>query len=82
MTKMSRNEATNDAVRSHPARGPRIALVALTLAGALALGGCREAEQDRPLTYEPGTYLGQEDESLSAETLDTLRERGRQGQQM
>ena len=58
------------------------AIAIAALASALAVAGCREAEQGRPIEYEPGTYLGQEDQPISAETLDVLRERARQGQQM
>lgn len=61
---------------------PRAGLIAAALAAGLALAGCREAEQGRPLDYEPGTYLGQPDEPLSDETLDTLRQRAASGQQL
>lgn len=52
---------------------------AVLLSGVLGLAGCREAEQDRPLDYDPGTYQGQQDQTLSEETLDQLRERARRG---
>jgi hypothetical protein len=42
---------------------------------ALAVQSCREDEQDRVLMYEPGTYLGQPDEPLDQEQVDTLRQR-------
>ena len=43
---------------------------------ALALAGCREEEQNRPLQYKPGVYQGAEDEKLSEEELNELRFRG------
>ena len=64
-------------VRSFPARtlwftrGSLIAAVAV-----LALAGCREAEQGRPLMPEKGVYGGTEDQKLDPETLDKLRQRG------
>jgi len=52
------------------------ALRLLALLGvALAVQSCREDEQDRVLMYEPGTYLGQQDEPLDQEQVDTLRQR-------
>ncbi len=46
---------------------------------AAALAGCSESEE-RPLSYEPGVYGGAEDEELSAEAREALRERvARQG---
>lgn len=48
----------------------------LAIAGlALATQGCREDEQNRPLTYDKGTYQGQPDQRLSPEQVDTLRQR-------
>jgi len=60
--------------------GLRALTLGLAVAGTVALGGCRESEQDRPLDYEPGVYLGQDDEQLSSDTLDVLRDRARRGQ--
>ncbi len=48
------------------------------IAGAglvLALSGCDESEQGRILRYEKGTYLGQEDNSLSDAQREELRAR-------
>ncbi len=53
------------------------ALVACTLAAGLALTACREDEQNRILSYEPGTYLGQPDSALSESTREALRARAR-----
>ncbi|MEQ8602465.1 MAG: hypothetical protein RIB45_04035 [Marivibrio sp.] len=56
--------------------------LALAAVGLLMLGGCRESEQNRPLDYEPGVYLGQQDEPLDEGVVDQLRDRARSGQQM
>lgn len=45
-------------------------LVALAM-----LAGCREDEQDRPLSYSKGTYQGKPDTALPDETLGALRQR-------
>ena len=42
---------------------------------ALAAQGCREEEQDRPLTYDKGTYQGQPDPALTDQQVQTLRQR-------
>lgn len=63
-------------------RSVRAGVLALTAVGLLTLGACKESEQNRPLTYEPGVYLGQEDEPLADGMLDQLRDRARTGQQM
>jgi hypothetical protein len=39
---------------------------------ALALSACAEEEQNRVLSYEKGTYLGNVDQSLSLEQLRQL----------
>ena len=45
----------------------------------LALAGCREEEQGRPLDYEPGVYPGDKPSTpLSEETLSELRQRALQ----
>lgn len=48
--------------------------VALLAASALALSGCKGT--DRPLSYEKGVYGGKTDEPLTAEQVETLRQRG------
>jgi len=55
---------------------------ALATLGLLLLGACQESEQNRPLSYEPGVYLGQPDEPLDDGVVDQLRDRARSGQQM
>lgn len=50
-------------------------LIGLTIA-ALAMSGCRESEQDRPLSFKPGVYQGKQDEKLTEQELDRLRQRG------
>lgn len=51
----------------------------LWLLGALGVGlllqGCREDEQNRPLLYDKGTYLGQNEPPLEAQQVDELRYR-------
>lgn len=42
---------------------------------ALAISGCRKEEQNRPLQFEKGTYLGQQDQTLSEDQLRELRQR-------
>jgi hypothetical protein len=49
-----------------------VGLVALA-----TLAGCREHEQERPLSYAKGTYQGNPDTALSSDTLDALRQRAR-----
>lgn len=52
------------------------AAVWLAITGiALVAQGCREDEQNRPLTYDKGTYQGQPDEALSEEQVEALRQR-------
>lgn len=41
----------------------------------VALAGCRAEEQDRPQSFEPGVYQGQQDTALDADTLNDLRNR-------
>ena len=45
------------------------------LAASLLLAACDEAEQDRLLSYEKGSYLGPKDQQLSDRTLLDLRAR-------
>jgi hypothetical protein len=48
----------------------------LAIAGiALVAQGCREDEQNRPLTYDKGSYQGQPDPALSEEQVEMLRQR-------
>lgn len=42
------------------------------------LAACREQEQARPLAYEKGVYGGQQDEPLTEEAQERLRQRQRQ----
>lgn len=42
---------------------------------ALTIQACREDEQNRPLTYDKGTYQGPAHEPLSQNQLDALRQR-------
>ena len=64
------------------ARRLRQVLPALALAVLMvAVQACREDEQDRPLTYEKGTYQGQADEKLEQDQIDALRQRAA-GQRM
>jgi hypothetical protein len=49
-------------------------LLALAVAAGL-LAGCNEAESGRPLTYEKGVYKGKQDEPLSGEAREQLRQR-------
>ncbi len=60
-------------------KGILLALSAVFAAG-LALSACDEAEQDRILRYEKGTYLGPKDQVLSNEQQTELRARTRMQQ--
>lgn len=53
----------------------RVILAGLVLPATLALSACRESEQGRPLVLEPGVYKGLQDEQLSAEKREELRQR-------
>jgi hypothetical protein len=48
----------------------------LLMAG-LAMSGCRKEEQNRPLEFQKGTYLGEQDQNLTEEQLRDLRQRAR-----
>lgn len=50
-------------------------LVALIAGLGVSLTACDEAEQGRILMYEKGTYLGQPDTELPAETQSMLKAR-------
>ncbi len=54
-----------------------VAVLGLLLAAGLS--ACRDSEQGRPMAYEKGVYGGQQDESLSDEARERLRQR-HQGQ--
>jgi len=41
----------------------------------LAVQGCREDEQGRPLLYQKGTYQGQTEPPLSEQKVEQLRSR-------
>lgn len=58
-------------------RSARWAIIAALL-GTVLLAGCREEEQGRVLSFEPGVYQGKPDTPLSDDVLERLRERGRQ----
>ena len=45
------------------------------LAVGVVLQGCREEEQDRILLFQKGTYLGNPDQPLTDEQVETLRQR-------
>jgi hypothetical protein len=47
----------------------------VVLLGLVVVQGCREDEQDRPLVYQPGTYLGQPDPPLDPDQVSALRQR-------
>jgi hypothetical protein len=50
----------------------RVWLLAV-LGAVLLLQGCREDEQDRPLLYDKGTYLGEKEPPLDVQQVDELR---------
>lgn len=51
-----------------------VVLGCLLVAG-LAVSGCRKEEQNRPLQFEKGTYLGEPDQQLTDEQITELRYR-------
>ena len=53
----------------------RIALLTAALAGVLAVGACRDEEQNRPLAYSKSNYAGKPDTPLSPAAQEALRER-------
>ena len=55
-------------------------VIALLLGASLFLQGCREEEQGRPLSFEPGKYQGTPDTELTDEQRDELRGRAKSGQ--
>ena len=52
-------------------------LLATVFAAGLVLSACDEAEQDRILRYQKGTYLGPKDQVLSDAQQAALRARSR-----
>lgn len=57
-----------------PRRNSLMALAAVALA-ALALGACREEEQDRILRFKPGVYLGAQPTLVPADKKQALVDR-------
>ncbi len=53
--------------------------VAMTIALALTLSGCRADEQGRAVSLEKGAYQGQKDTPLTDEQRRELRERSMLG---
>lgn len=43
---------------------------------AIMAGGCRESEQNRPLSLEPGVYKGAPTPVLTKDQVDALNKRG------
>jgi hypothetical protein len=58
--------------------------IGIWLLGALAAGlllqSCREEEQNRPLLYEKGSYLGEPGPPLEEQQVEQLRYRARNQQ--
>jgi len=50
---------------------------ALVLGAVLALAGCREEEQGRPLSFDPGVYRGEKIQPLTNDQIRALQDRGR-----
>lgn len=55
----------------------RIATIGSLLLAMAAVSGCREEEQNRPLTYEKGTYQGKPDQQITEAQRQELRSRAR-----
>jgi len=53
-------------------------VVCCLLVAAVALAGCREAEQGRVMRYQKGTYLGPKEAPLSDAVHSVLRQRAEQ----
>jgi hypothetical protein len=47
------------------------------LAAGLVLQSCREEEQNRPLLYDKGSYLGEPGPPLEQQQVEQLRSRAR-----
>ena len=54
----------------------RTALLAFGFIALVALAGCRESEENRPIKLEKGTYDGTADTALTEEQRRELRARG------
>ena len=54
---------------------PKGALCLAFLVSGLLVSACDEAEQNRVLRYEKGTYLGPTETPLDGEQLNSLRQR-------
>jgi hypothetical protein len=50
-------------------------LLGCLLVVGLAASGCRKDEQNRPLTFEKGSYQGKPDQKLTKDQLSELRQR-------
>lgn len=55
----------------------RVATIGALLVTMAAVTGCREEEQNRPLTYKKGTYQGKPDQQLTEAQKQELRSRAR-----
>jgi hypothetical protein len=51
-------------------------VVGCAVTAALVLGGCRENERGRPLSFEPGVYKRDKLPALTDTETKVLRERG------
>ncbi len=49
----------------------------IALLACVLVAGCREEEQGRPLSFEPGVYHGQKDEPISEQNKRDLDDRAR-----
>lgn len=58
----------------------RMAIAVALIGLGLTLQGCREEEQGRPLSFEPGKYQGKPDTKLTDEQRNDLRGRAKSGQ--
>jgi len=54
----------------------RCLVAGLTCLLVMGLAGCREEEADRPVSFEPGVYKGQQDQKLTDENRKALMRRG------
>lgn len=52
----------------------RVITLGMIFAGAIMLAGCKDT--NRPLSYNKGEYGGKADAKLSAQQVETLRQRG------
>lgn len=51
-------------------------VIGVALAATLLLGGCRENERGRPLSFEPGVYKRDKLPALTDAETKVLRDRG------